>query len=246
MPKAITLSNGRTWDTQGKALAHFKEMLARYSDGSTVEDRADHDDLIALVERYDEAITNAPSKTGSGIELFMRRRNSGVGYSTSGFWLRRVDGTETDFSYISAVKGEPKSDAQQFHDACRAAVAQELVAAKKRHFAKYGDSLGRIACDITDELVAYDEAHMDHAYPTFGQLVQSFRAARGWQHDVPSGTLTTPADGQTTTTFIDPQVADAFRQFHKGAAMLRVVSKSQNLSMASGQRKPKIKRPVEL
>jgi hypothetical protein len=246
MAKPISLPNGRFWKTQTEALAHFKEMLARHSDDQIVEGRSDHDDLVALLERYDAVITDSPAKIGSGVEHFFRRRNVGEGYSTPGFWVHRTDGTDTDFSYISAVKGEPKSNAQEFYDACRRAVAADLLAAKKRHFETYRDGDGRVPCDLSDELILFAEAHLDHAYPTFGQLVVSFRAARGWQHAVPVGVLTPPADIQTTTSFLDASAAEAFRQFHRGAATLRIISRARNLAMSAGQRKPKIKRPVQL
>ena len=246
MAKPVQLTNGRTWPTQGAALAHFKAMLARYDDEQTVEDRSDHEDLLAVLERYDAVILDGPSKIGPGVDLFLRRQNRGEGYSTPGFWVRRVDGSETDFSYISAVKGTPKSPTQEFYDACRAAVAADLKAAKRRHFATHGDELGRVPCELTDVLVTIDQAHLDHAYPTFGQLVLSFRAARGWQHEVPAGILSLPADSQSTTTFVDPLVAQAFRAFHHAAAMLRIVSGTRNLSMSAGQRRPKIRRPVLL
>ena len=64
MAIAIALSNGRTWKTKAAALNHFKAMLARHADGAVIEDRSDHDDLVALLERYDEAITDGSSKTG--------------------------------------------------------------------------------------------------------------------------------------------------------------------------------------
>lgn len=246
MAKTIKLTNGRVWATQSAALGHFKKMLARYADNQAVEDRADHEDLVALLERYDAAIADEPSKIGAGIDSFFRRRNVGEGYSTPSFWVRRIDGSETDFSYISAVKGEPKTSTQEFYDACRGAVAADLVAAKKAHFARYGDDQGRVPCDLTEALITYEEAHLDHAYPTFGQLVATFRAARGWQHGAPAGALSVPSDRQTTTAFIDSEVAEAFREFHHAAASIRVVTRSQNLAMASGQRRPKIRRPVSL
>jgi uncharacterized protein DUF3223 len=246
MAKAITLSNGRSWKTQAAALAHFKEMLRRHADNQVVEGRDDHDDLLALLERYDAVITHGPAKIGSGVEYFLRRRNVGENFSTPGFWVHRTDGTDTDFSYIDAVKGQPKSNAQEFYDACRGAVATDLLAAKKRHFETHGDSSGRVPCDLSDELISFAEAHLDHAYPTFGQLVVSFRAARGWQHGVPAGILTPPADAQTATSFLDASVVDAFRRFHSGAATLRIVSRARNLAMSAGQRRPRIKRPVHL
>jgi Protein of unknown function (DUF3223) len=246
MAKPVQLSNGRTWPTQGAALAHFKEMLARYGDEEIVEDHGDHEDLLAVLERYDAVIVDGPAKIGAGVDLFFRRQNRGDGYSTPGFWVRRVDGSETDFSYIAAVKGTPKSSGQEFYDACRAAVAADLKAAKRRHFAKHGDEAGRVPCELTDALVTIEEAHLDHAYPTFGQLVLSFRAARGWQHEVPAGTVSLPADRQITSTFADPALTEAFRAFHNAAAMLRIVSATRNLAMSAGQRRPKIRLPVEL
>ncbi len=63
MAAAITLSNGRIWRTKAAALSHFKAMLARYAGGNVAEDRNDHDDLVALVEPYCEAITDGSSKT---------------------------------------------------------------------------------------------------------------------------------------------------------------------------------------
>ncbi|MDH4745871.1 DCL family protein [Sphingomonas sp. CBMAI 2297] len=244
--KSIELSNGRSWKSQKAALEHFKAMLGRYADNETVEDAVDHDDLLAVLERYDAAIMDGPPKIGCGVDLFVRRRNAGEGYSTPGFWVRRTDGSETDFSYISAVKGQPKSQAQELYDACRASVAADLVVAKKRHFKEHGDADRRVPCDISGKLIAIDEAHLDHAYPSFGHLVVTFRAARGWQRDVPPGVLTKPADGQTFTTFIDPMIAGAFRDFHHQAATMRIIEGKANLAMAARQRRPKVRLPVQL
>jgi hypothetical protein len=220
-------------------------MLARYGDEDPVDQLTDHDDLVALLVGYD-AILDGQSKIGPDIDSFFRRRNKFEGYSTPGFWVRRSDQSETDFSYISAVKGQPKTDAQEFHDACRAVVYGDLLVAKKQHFNRYGDDFGRVPCDLTDQLITFDEAHLDYAYLTFGQLVVSFRASRNWQHAIPKGVLSDPADGQTTTTFVDADVAKAFRDFHHGAARLRIISKDRNLAMAAGQRCPKLKRQVQI
>lgn len=108
MALAIILSNGRTWKTKAAALSHFKAMLACYAGGHMVEDRNDHDDLGTLLERYDEAIVDRPSKTGAGIDHFTRTRNNLNEYSTPSFWVQRTDGTATDFSYISGVNGHAK------------------------------------------------------------------------------------------------------------------------------------------
>jgi hypothetical protein len=162
MAIAIILSNGRTWKTKVTALGHFKVMLARYADAKVVEDRNDHDDIVALLERYDEAIVDGPSKTGAGIDHFTRTRNNFNGYSTPSFWVHRTNGTATDFSYISGVNGQAKGYSREFYDACRAAVQDDLIAAKHRFFAEHGDERGSLPCEITAARIGFEDAHLDH------------------------------------------------------------------------------------
>jgi hypothetical protein len=244
MAKPVVLGNGREWKAQSHAKAHFRTILHAHGNGDVITDPAHHDDLAALLERYDNAITGEPSKIGSGIDRFERRVNAQDGFSTPGFWVVRTDGTATDFSFYAAVEGRPKPRSAEFADACRAAIAKDMSAAKRRHFADHGDGDGRVLCDISDQPISIDEAHLDHAYPTFGAIVVMFRAARGWHDEVPPGVLTPSQDAQTTTTFIDSNVGAAFREFHRRGARLRVISARSNLAMAAGQRAPKIKRPV--
>ena len=114
-----TSPTGREFKTQTAAIEHFRAILHAYGNGSIIEDPAHHDDLVALLERYDAAITDTPSKIGVGIERFERRLNAESGYSTPGFWVVRSDGSATDFSFYTGVKGEPKPQSQEFADACR-------------------------------------------------------------------------------------------------------------------------------
>jgi hypothetical protein len=246
MAIAITLSNGRIWKTKAAALTHYKAMLARYADGAVVEDRCDHDDLVALLERYDEAITDGPSKTGVGIDHFTRTRNNFNGYSTPSFWVHRTDGTATDFSYISGVNGQPKGLSREFYDACRAAVQDDLITAKRRFFDEHSDEQGSVPCEITGARIDFENAHLDHAWPTFGQIVAAFRAARTWTREIPVGIVTLPADAQTQSVFQDLVVADAFKAFHHDLAVLRIVQRKINLAMATGQRRPTVQRPLRL
>lgn len=70
MAKSVSLPNGRFWKAQTAALDHFKDMLRRYADEETVEHYLDHDDLVALLERYDAVIIDGPTKIGRGIDYF--------------------------------------------------------------------------------------------------------------------------------------------------------------------------------
>ena len=225
MAKMVALSNGRSWRTQKAALEHFKSMLARYEDGDLVDDFEDHDDLLALLARYDMCDLSRQSKVGSGITRFERRQNLGEGFSSSGFWAVRFDGTKTDFSYISAIKGEPKSVAQQYYDACRNSVNHDLSVKKQDQFDRFGDEDGCLRCDVSGAEVTYGNAQLRHAKPSFGVLVEEFRRERGWQWADMHRYLTVPEDAQISTTFRDKGNTEAFRAFHHERAVLHIVSR---------------------
>lgn len=190
---------------------------------------------MALIELFDPVLDAVGELTkGDGqIAYFERRLNTGTGWSSSGFWVVRQDGTATDFSHIHAVKGKPQGRSQNFYSACRQVVALDLIQAKKRAFAQYGDDQGRVECELTGKMVTIDGAHLDHMWPNFSHLVSGFRAARGWSRGIPDGVVSEPADGQTTATFVDSAMADAFRNYHHDQVMLRILSREANLQTAS-------------
>jgi hypothetical protein len=246
MGNTVSLSNGRSWTSQKAAAEHFRQIRNRYADDVVIDDAQDHEDLLALLERYDAAHGEEDSKIGLGVDFFVVRTNYGSGGPTRGFWVHRINESVTDFSFLWAIRGIPKPQAQEFADACRSAVDRELKIAKRRFFETYADANGLVPCELTDVPLSFETAHVDHAHPSFGALVITFRAARGWHADIPAGTLSKAADSQLITTFVDPAVAEAFRGFHRGSATLRMVAPGANLSRAAGQRRPKIARPVRL
>ena len=233
----ITLTNGKAWDSQKAAKAHFKEILHAYPKGATVSDPGHHDDLVALVARLDAVLPVEERKGTNGIARVERRLNTGPGYATPGFWLVRPNGEATDFSYLAAVDGRSKAPGLEFSDACRRAVAADLDAFMRRQFAASPNAL--ITCVLTDAPITQAEAHVDHDDPSFASIVLSFRRARGWADAVSSGVLTAGADAQTMTAFSNAADAAAFREFHNAHARLRVVSAKANLARAAGQRNPK-------
>lgn len=100
MAKSVTLEKSkRFWRTQGDAKEHFKKMLSRYQVGQSVSPGGDHDDLSALLEIYD----TTGEKRGTGVDSFFLDRDREHGGTTNCFYVRRVDGTEIDFSVHKAV-----------------------------------------------------------------------------------------------------------------------------------------------
>ena len=103
--KIISLPNGRTWSKKGDAVDHFKVMLARYRDGSRVSDATDHNDLASLLEVYDSVLdAGQPTKAGTGVSHFERRKDQDHPGHTSCFFVVRIDGTSIDFSTRRALE----------------------------------------------------------------------------------------------------------------------------------------------
>ncbi|WP_429925609.1 DCL family protein (plasmid) [Agrobacterium vitis] len=242
MAKSVELTNGQVFKSKKAAEQHFREMLTRYNDGDQISGYQDHSDLSALLERFDLLVSDGPSKIGAGIKRFERRLNKGDGWSSPGFWVIRVDDTPTDFSYVQAVAGRPKSDAEEFSVACHNAVSRDLLAMKQRQFDHFAGPDGLIACDITGNLVGYPEAQLNHAYPPFGMIVKEFRNLKGWVEVLPPGTLTASADAQISTHFADKAIAQEFLDFHHDRAVLRIIGKDRPpISLSS---LPILKRPL--
>ena len=100
----VSLPNGRSWPKKGDAVEHYKAILARYRDGARVVDPADHSDLASLLEVYDSVLpAGEPTKAGSGVSHFERRKDRDHPGHTSCFFVVRADGTSIDFSTRRAL-----------------------------------------------------------------------------------------------------------------------------------------------
>jgi hypothetical protein len=223
--------------TKKAAKDFFKEMLARYADGEDVSEE-DTAHLDKLLERHPEAT----QKIGCGIKRFYRQRTE---KGTSCFWLERTDGTKTEFSYPTCVDAKGKSLYQEFAEACREAVQPDLVATKRVYFGEHADGEGKVACDVTGEMIKFDESHLDHKKPmTFQVIVRTFMTANSVtpSRDI----LSEPRDQQFSTTFTDDNLAKKFRDYHHSLAHLRVIKSRLNLSLGGSERIIKSKRPISI
>jgi hypothetical protein len=235
MPRQPIVINERSFRTQAETIEFFKEMLNRYRNGQDVVGE-DNDMLLALLERHPEA----DKKIGCGVKRLYKDRTE---MSTSCFWVERTDGTKTDFSYISAVKAKGKSLFQEFLEACRNAVQDDLRLTKQAFFEKHGNEGGKVPCDITGEYIALYESHLDHMKPlTFQVLVVTFVNAN--EIEIKPEMLSMSQDAQFQTSFVDIELRDKFRRYHHKTAKLRIIKAERNLSLGGSERILKSKNPV--
>jgi len=79
-----------------------------------------------------ELIQNHPDydlKAGCGIVDFFIKKTQ---WNNNGFYIRRLDGTETDFSYLVCLN--PRTKLQKIKTACRSAIAEDMMSISRRGY----------------------------------------------------------------------------------------------------------------
>jgi hypothetical protein len=235
MARQPIVLNGIEFKFPKDAIYHFKNMLERYRNGQTIAGD-DRDMLLALLERHPQAY----KKIGCGVKRLYKDRTD---MPTSCFWIERTDGSRTDFSYRTAISAKEKSLYQEFLEACRVAVQDHLLLAKKEYFEKWGDRDKKVKCALTGDKVAISESHLDHEKPlTFEVLVNTFIGAN--DIEIKPEMLLMSQDAHFQTTMIDQELKDKFRRYHYKMAKLRVIKAEQNLSLGGSERIRKSRNPV--
>lgn len=235
MAKPPIIINGIEFKFQKNATEYFKNMLERYRNGQTVKDD-DHNMLLALLERHPEA----DKKIGCGVKRLYKDKTD---MPTSCFWIERTDGSKTDFSYRTAISAKGKSLYQEFLEACRNAVQDDLKLTKEKFFEKFADEDGKVECDISGDKIAIYESHLDHQKPlTFQVIVNTFVAAN--DIEIKRQMLSISQDAQCQTTIVDLNLKDKFRRYHHKIAQLRIIKAAHNLSLGGSERILKSRNPV--
>ena len=168
-------------------------------------------------------------KCGPGVAAVEVRWNHEPGHApTKGLWLTRADGSEVDISWRVCLDG--KNRMADLKTAFRHEVGDQV-----RAFAEAEFLLGPVRCPVTDELVPHRHgADVDHAPPvTFDRLVADFLAASGLSAD-PAAVPVEDVPGRVyLTRLADRQLGQAWQEFHRSKAVLRVLSRAGHRQVTS-------------
>lgn len=210
---ALYVIAGETFTSQTMLVERVRRIFTQAKLGIAL---VGQDRLFAL-----HLLTRHPEfeeKYGCGVADIEVRENETWGKRE--FWIRRVDGTETDFSSRRCIApGHPLRD---FKMAVRQEILAQILEAKRKAFG----TLTEIQCPVTGAKIGWKNCHVDHAAPvTFEYLTRTFFQSPEKVVVVGFG------DGATTKTFADRDLADDWKAFHAETARLRVVSTTANLSV---------------
>jgi len=129
----ITLENGRTFESQGECLKHFKALLNSFNVGTEIKtDHESYSDIYHLYLRLPELLLKSISVDNIA---YFTVENSGQ-YNSKCFHTIHNDGSIADWSYKTAVTCKLKSKFECFSDATRYKLEKEVYKFRDDEFAK--------------------------------------------------------------------------------------------------------------
>jgi hypothetical protein len=202
----------RVFATKKEATEACRAVLYRHPVGHTFlgEDERFLADLILLH-------AEAEQKIGVGVRSFQVEQNG----PTRGFWITRIDGSRTDFSFIACLT--PRTPEREALDAMRWAIRDQVVAFRAAKLNPSGN-----VCEVTGTPITPADAHVDHE-PPFRVLVADFLAQ--WSVALADVRVMPTADRETVTVLADASLRVAWQEYHRANAGLRLVSREANLSL---------------
>lgn len=219
MPRQTYTIAGRTFTRKSDLQDYIRAIVARYGDDVPLG-IGDAEFMSALLENH----PLADAKIGAGVASIVVRRNPQYP-STRGFYLHRVDGSSTDFSWTECIRPTPHH--KKVLAALRVVVKPQTMAFKRAFFDAGGNR-----CELTGEAIEFVGSHVDHVPPlTFNRLVEQFCYEYGF--DLDKLPLRDEAANNKYADVIDDDIVTVgFAEYHRQFAKLRVVSRLGNLSHA--------------
>lgn len=216
--------SGETFTTKEALRDRIRGIVAAYSDEQELS-VTDLTFTLAVLDRHPQAET----KVGCGVASMTVRTNP-VYRSNRGFYLIRVDGTGTDWSWTECLNPTPHP--RKVIRAMRVLVEPQTLAFKHAFFAK-----GPQVCELTGALITFVGSHVDHIPPlTFEKLVADF--LEEYRLDIGAIPLRDElADNNYVDAIDDDFIAVRWIEYHRSHAALRVVSRLGNLSNSKLERK---------
>lgn len=218
MPRAYSIG-GLRFVSQTEVKEFIRGLVGRNLDDVPLRG-GDHRFVLDLLGLHQER----DAKVGCGVAHVSVRTNFNHGGRTRGFWITRLDGTETDFSWVKCLS--PPSHAQDVRKAFRDAIGDQML-----EFKRAALSAGPVSCPCTGEPLGLASCHVDHVAPdTFLVLLGHFLAAEGIGYG--QVRVRPTSDGDVYNYLDDAGLADRWLKFHRERAKLRLLSRTGNLSHA--------------
>ena len=209
-----------TFKNKPAVVDRVRVILAKRGD---IVDAGDIGFLADLILRH----PRADEKIGAGIKGFSVRANHRFPKHGT-LWLRRADGTATDFSYKQCL--QPPTAHGRFCQAARHAIGYQINAFKR----SFSDAMEAMYCPILDEWFPFQDMHVDHKPPlTFNVLVKDFIARENLGIEQVEYIN---HDGMIGNRFADRGLESRWMVFHQTWADMWVISEKAHTDLTKERR----------
>jgi len=178
--------------------------------------------LTEVLERHPDF----EEKVGVGVaEFFIGSTQDApgvhVGRDAIGIWIRRVDGSTIDFSYITAIRQHSaKSDAKE---ALRNEVDHRRLAFRDAQFAEDAEPVSTLTDAVIDDRI---DAQVIYVNPTWGQLTFRFAEDEGGWAAIPVSPATA-VNAAIGSRLADRDQASRWLKFHAQHAVFGLATRSE-------------------
>lgn len=225
MAQRQTINIGeKVFKTKAESKEFVKAILNKYELENSLN-TADFEFICELLRRHPEY----EKKRGVGINEVVIKLDKNWG-KTRCFHIKRIDGTETDFSYLHCIDNDiSKEPVKMFKQSARSAVEDQIVSHLLNYIRRTIDNENNIVCEKSQLKISREQATVDHIPPiTFDKILNDFLKLKNIE---PSQIEYKGfGDNEYKKEFKDEQIKTEFANYHRQVAKLRVISKHENLT----------------
>jgi len=157
-------------------------------------------------------------KVGLGIEYFYVKRDA-FNKKAFGSMIKRIDGTEMDFSWVACSKDLTAKTNNNLSHALRESIKDQILT-----FRNTFENPICMLCLIDDDYIEY---HVDHKDPPFRDLKDMF--LKNTNHEIPSIFDSCKKTHTHKFNIKDKLFSDDWNDYHKNNCVLQMLCKTCNL-----------------
>ena len=147
-------------------------------------------------------------------------------YRTRGFFVKRADGSTTDFSFYECIY-PTKGYKTDFIKAARSAISKDIIIYKKKKYPSIGSLC---VCELCHKKVDIYNSHVDHYPDKFRYLLDNFIRINNIK-DFEKLTKIESHDNIIGSKIIDNLIESKWIKYHHENAGLRILCKTCNMKL---------------
>jgi hypothetical protein len=198
--------------TKKEQLEFCKLILNKYDLGHVIVEEKNK--LIEIFKNHPDW----EQKRGVGGKYIFINKSD---YGHRCFFIKRIDNTITDISFIKAINSKSETDLSKIKKACRSAIVSEIIKFKKENVI-----LGESRCEFSNEILTSENINIDHYDLTFIDMFNLWIKNQDINQLVLF--LNKSGDLEQSYYFTDDNIVKTFIEFHNNNCKLRAVTKHIN------------------